>query len=184
MEIINKLGILEASKKREEEREQRHKEYKDNLHRFLDYCLKHTEQAKNILGTCDFMAEHGLNGSVPFIKLDGNINHFISCKTDKINHMNMFTAIKFQREYEGIVMNEILTVLFNPFQKTLTIECSGTTNDCIKIVKIHNDYHFEKFSIYTYLRIFDSCKTRDIENFTKNLKQYLNLMVKHINEIN
>lgn len=185
MEIINKLGILGASKKQAEEREQRHKEYKDSLQRFLDYCLKHTEQTKNILGTCDFMSEHGLNGRVPFIKLNSGINPFISCKTDKINHTNMFTAIKFQREYEGIIMNEILTVLFNPFQKTLTIECSGSTNDCIKVIKINNnDYQFENFSIATYLRIFDSRKIRDIENFTKNLKQYLNLMVKQINEIN
>lgn len=185
MEIINKLGILEASKKRAEEREQRHKEYKDNLQRFLDYCLKHTEQAKNILGTCDFMSEHGLNSSVPFIKLNSGINPFISCKTDKINHTNMFTSIKFQREYEGVITNEILTVLFNPFQKTLLVECNGFTNDCLKVVKINNnDYQFENFSMATYLRIFDSRKTRDIENFTKNLKQYLNLMVKQINEIN
>jgi hypothetical protein len=97
----------------------------------------------------------------------------------------MFTAIKFQREYEGIIANEILTVLFNPFQKTLTIECTGSTTDRLTVVKIdNNDYQFENFSIATYLRIFDSSKTRDIENFTKNLKQYLNLMVKQINEIN
>ena len=120
MEIINKLGILEASKKREEEREQRHKEYKDSLQRFLDYCLKHTEQAKNILATCDFMAEHGLNGRVPFIKLNSGINPFISCKTDKSNTCH-FTDLKFYREYEGILGNENLTVLFNPFQKTLII---------------------------------------------------------------
>lgn len=185
MEIINKLGILGASKKQAEEREQRHKEYKDRLRQFLDYCLKHTEQAKNILATCDFMAEHGLNGRVPFIKLNSGINPFISCKTDEISHKNLFTTIKFQREYEGILESEVLTVLFNPFQKTLTIECSGTTNDCIKVVKINNiDYQFENFSMATYLRIFDYAKTRDIENFTKNLKQYLNLMVKQINEIN
>lgn len=185
MEIINKLGILEASKKREEERAQRHKEYKDNLQRFLDYCLKHNDQAKNILGTCDFMTDHGLNSSVPFIKLNSGINPFISCKTDKINRKDMFTAIKFQREYEGIIGYEILTVLFNPFQKTLTIECASSTTDRLTVVKLdNNDYQFENFSIATYLRIFDSSKTRDIENFTKNLKQYLNLMVKQINEIN
>ena len=184
MEIINKLGILGASKKQAEEREQRHKEYKDSLRRFLDYCLKHAEQAKNILATCDFMAEHGLNGRVPFIKLNSGINPFISCKTDKSN-MCHFTDLKFHREYEGLFENESLTVLFNPFEKTLTIECSGSTNDRLKVVKINNsDYHFENFSMAIYLRIFDHAKTRDIENFTKNLKQYLNLMVKQINEIN
>lgn len=184
MEIINKLGILEASKKQAEEREQRHKAYKDSLRQFLDNCLKHTEQAKNILATCDFMAEHRLNGRVPFIKLNSGINPFISCKTDKSN-MCHFTDLKFHREYEGILGDEILNVLFNPFEKTLTIECNGSTNDRLKVVKINNnDYQFENFSMATYLRIFDSRKTRDIENFTKNLKQYLNLMVKQINEIN
>jgi hypothetical protein len=60
----------------------------------------------------------------------------------------MFTAIKFQREYEGIIANEILTVLFNPFQKTLTIECAGSTTDRLTVVKINNnDYQFENFSI-------------------------------------
>ena len=184
MEIINKLGILGASKKQAEEREQRHKEYKDSLQRFLDHCLKHTEQAKNILATCDFMAEHSLNGRVPFIKLNNGINPFISCKTAKSN-MCHFTDLKFYHEYEGILANETLTVLFNPFEKTLTIECIGLTNDRLKVIKINNnDYQFENFSMATYLRIFDSRKTRDIENFTKNLKQYLNLMVKQINEIN
>lgn len=184
MEIINKSGILEASKKQAEERNKIQNEYKDNLQQMLANCLKHAEQAKSILYTCDFMAEQGLNGRVPFIKLNSGINPFISCKTDEISHKNLFTTIKFHREYEGILESEVLTVLFNPFQKTLTIECcSGLTTDCIKIVKIHNDYHFEKFSTYTYLRIFDHAKTRDIENFTKNLKQYLNLMVKQINEI-
>lgn len=184
MEIINKLGILGASKKQAEEREQRHKEYKDSVQQLLDYCLKHSEQAKNILTTCDFMAEHGLNGRVPFIKLNSGINPFISCKTDRSNICH-FTDLKFYREYEGILGDEILTVLFNPFEKTLTIECKGFNNDRLKVVKIdNNDYQFENFSIATYLRIFDSRKTRDIENFTKNLKQYLNLMVKQINEIN
>lgn len=182
MEIINKLGILGASKKQAEERNQTEKAYKDHLRQLLDNCLKHVEQTKNILATCDFMAEHGLNGHVPFIKLGDNINHFISCKTDK---KNKFTNIKFQREYEGIIVSsEVLTVLFNPFEKTLTIECCGLTNDCIKLVKIHDDYHFEKFSTYAYLRIFDHDKMHDIENFTKNLKQYLNLMVEQINKIN
>jgi hypothetical protein len=74
--------------------------------------------------------------------------------------------------------------MFNPFEKSLTIDCSGLVNDCIKLVKIHNDYHFEKFSTYAYLRIFDHDKMYDIENFTKNLKQYLNLMVDQINKIN
>lgn len=184
MTIINELGILKAAKKREEERNQAQKAYKDNVRQMLDNCLKHLEQAKNILATCDFMAEHGLN-SVPFIKLNSGINPFISCKTDKINRKDMFTAIKFQREYEGIITGEILTVLFNPFQKTLTIECASSTTDRLTVVKLdNNDYQFENFSIATYLRIFDSSKTRDIENFTKNLKQYLNLMVKQINEIN
>lgn len=181
MEIINKLGILGASKKQAEEREQQHKEYKDKLQQFLDNCLKHSEQSKNILATCDFMAEHGLNGRVPFIKLNGGINPFISCKTNKLCH---FTDLKFYREYEGILGDENLTVLFNPFEKTLTVECNGFNNDRLKVVKINNDYQFENFSIATYLRIFDNRKTRDIENFTKNLKQYLNLMVKQINEIN
>ena len=51
MEIINKLGILGASKKQEEERTQIQKEYKNNLRQMLDNCLKHAEQAKNILGS-------------------------------------------------------------------------------------------------------------------------------------
>lgn len=184
MEIINKLGILDASKKQAEERNQTEKAYKDHLRQLLDNCLKHVEQAKSILFTCDFMAEHGLNGNVPFIKLGDNINHFISCKSEEISHKKMFTTIKFQREYEGIIAGEVFTVLFNPFQNMLTIECCGLTNDCIKLVKIRDDYHFEKFSTYAYLRMFDHDKTHDIENFTKNLKQYLNLMVEQINKIN
>ena len=183
MGIINELGILEASKKREEERNQAQKAYKDNLCQMLDNCLKHLEQAKNILATCDFMAEHGLNGQIPFITMGNNYNHFISCKNDKLNYHH-FTNIKFQREYDGVIASTELIVMFNPFEKSLTIDCSGLVNDCIKLVKIHNDYHFEKFSTYAYLRIFDHDKMYDIENFTKNLKQYLNLMVDQINKIN
>lgn len=183
MEIINKLGILEAAKKREEERNQSQKEYKDNLRNMLDNCLKHLEQAKNILSTCDFMAKHGLNGNIPFISFGNNYNHFITCKNDKLNYHH-FTNIKFQREYDGVIASNELAVLFNPFEKSLTFECCGLVNDCIKLVKIHNDYHFEKFSVYAYLRIFDHDKMYDIENFTKNLKQYLNLMVEQINKIN
>ena len=183
MEIINKLGILGASKKQEEERTQIQKEYKNNLRQMLDNCLKHAEQAKNILGTCEFMAEHGLSGKVPFITLGNTIYNYITCKTDKSNHQR-YTNIKLQREYEGVIASTELTVMFNPFENSLTIECASLTNDCIKLVKIHNDYHFEKFSIYAYLRIFDHDKMYDIENFTKNLKQYLNVMVEQINQIN
>jgi len=183
MTIINELGILEVAKKREEERNQTQKAYKDNLCQMLDNCLKHLEQAKDILGTCDFMDEHGLTGKVPFITLGNNLNNYIMCKTDKLNHHH-YTNIKLHREYEGVIASTELTVLFNPFEKSLTIDCCSLTNDCIKLVKIHDDYHFEKFSTYAYLRIFDHDKMYDIENFTKNLKQYLNLMVDQINKIN
>ena len=131
MTIINELGILEAAKKREEERNQTQKAYKDNLRQMLDNCLKHIEQSKNILGTCDFMSEHGLSGNVPFITLGDNFHNYITCKTDKLNHHH-YTNIKLQREYDGVIASTDLTVLFNPFEKSLTIECCALTNDCIK----------------------------------------------------